>query len=68
MTSIKKTNFFPLLQKGAKKTRKDITLEPKLLVIRKMEVGKKRAVVCSSLGLAPASVSTVMANAEETKQ
>ena len=37
-------------------------------MIRKLESGEKRANVCSSLGLAPATVSTVMANAEKIKQ
>jgi len=36
-----------------------------MLVIRKMEAGKKRANVCSSLGLALATVSTIM-NTEKT--
>jgi hypothetical protein len=36
-------------------------------VIRKMEAGKKRANVCSSLGLVSANVSTIMANAEKNK-
>ena len=39
-----------------------------MLVIRKMEGGEKRANVCSSLSLAPATVSTIMANAERIKQ
>ena len=67
MTSIKKTKY-PLLKKGTKRTRKTVTLETKILVIRKLEAGEKRANVCSSLGLAPATVSTVMANAEKIKQ
>ena len=33
-----------------------------------MEAGEKRADVCSSLGLAPAAVSTIMAKAEKLKQ
>ena len=36
-----------------------------MLVTRKMEAGEKRANVCSSLGSAPATVSTIMANAEK---
>ncbi len=36
-------------------------------MIRKLEAGEKRANVCSSLGLAPATVSTVMVNAEKIK-
>ena len=64
---IKKTDC-PLLQKGVKRTRKTVTLESKMLVIRKMEAGEKRANVCCSLGLALATVSTVMANAEKIKQ
>jgi len=47
MTSIKKTDF-PLLQKGVKGTRKTLTSETKMLVIRKIEAGEKRANVCSS--------------------
>jgi len=38
-----------------------------MLVIRKMEAGKKHANVCRSLGLAPTTVSTIMANAEKNK-
>ena len=61
--SIKKTDY-SLLQKGAKRTRKTVTSETKVLVIRKMEAGEKRANVCSSLSLAPA---TIMANTEKIK-
>jgi len=61
MMSIKKTDC-PLLQKGVKRTRKAVTLKNKMLVIRKMEAGEKRANVCSSLGLAPATASTIMTN------
>jgi len=64
--SIKKTDY-PLLQKGVKRTRTTLILETKMLVIRKMEAGKKRANICSSLCLAPATVSTVMVNAEKNK-
>jgi CENP-B N-terminal DNA-binding domain. len=39
-----------------------------MLMIREMEDGEKRANVCSSLGLAPATVSTIMVNAENIKQ
>jgi len=42
MTSIKKTDCL-LLQKGVKRTRKTVTLETKMLVIRKTEAGEKRA-------------------------
>jgi hypothetical protein len=38
-----------------------------MLVIRKMEAGEKRANICSSLGLAPATVSAIKANAEKNK-
>jgi len=38
-----------------------------MLVIRKMEAGKKRANACSSLGLELATVSTIMGNAEKNK-
>ena len=51
-----------------KKKGKIVTLEPKILVIKKMEAGEKRANVCSSLGLAPATVLRVMANAKKIKQ
>jgi hypothetical protein len=60
--SIKKRDC-PLLQKGVKRTRKTVTLETKMSAIQKMEIGKKRAKVCSSLSLAPATVLTIMANA-----
>ena len=39
-----------------------------MLVNRKMEAGEKRANVCSSLGSAPATVSTIMANSKKIKQ
>ena len=39
-----------------------------MLVIRKTEPGEERANVCSSLGLEPYTVSTIMANAEKIKQ
>ena len=65
--SIKKTDY-PLLQKGAKRIRTTVTLENKILVFRKTETGEKRANVCSSLGLASATVSTIMANAEKKNQ
>ena len=67
MMSIKKTDC-PLLPKGVRRTRKTVTLETKMLVIRKMETGKKRANVGSSLGLAPATVSTIVVDAEKIKQ
>ena len=38
-----------------------------MLVARKMEAGEKRANVCSAIGLAPATVSTVRVNAEKIK-
>jgi len=50
-----------------RRTRKTITLETKMLVIRKMEADEKHANVCSSLGLAPSTVSTIMTNAEKNK-
>jgi len=62
--TFKKTDC-PLLQKGVKRTKNTVTFETKMLVIRKMEAGKKRANVCSSLGLALATVSTIM-NTEKT--
>ena len=64
--SIKKTDCL-LLQKGVKRTRKTVTLETKMLVIRKMEAGGKRANICSSLGFAPATVSTNMVYGEKNK-
>jgi len=64
-TAIKKIDCL-LSQKGVKKkTTKTVTLETKMLVIRKMGVGEKCANVCSSLSLASATVSTIMANAEK---
>jgi len=66
MNSIKKTDCH-LLQKGVKKTKKTVTLMTKMLVIRKREAGEKHAIVCSSLDLAPATVSTIMANAGKIK-
>jgi hypothetical protein len=39
-----------------------------MLVIRKMEAGERRAIVCIFLGLAPAIVSTIMTKAEKIKQ
>ena len=62
MTSIKKTDY-PLLLKGMKRTGNTVTLETKMLVIRKMEAGEKRVNILSSLGLAPATVSTIMSKA-----
>jgi hypothetical protein len=38
-----------------------------MLVIRKMEAGEKCNNVCSSLGLASATVSTIIAHAEKNK-
>ena len=67
MMSIKKTDC-PLLQKGVKRTRRTITSETKILVIRKMEAGEQRANVCNSHGLAPATVSINMVNTEKIKQ
>jgi len=67
MTSIKETDC-PVLQKGVKKTRKTVTLQTKMLVIKKMAAGKKHANICSSsLGLALATVSTIMANTKKIK-
>jgi len=42
VTYIKKTDC-PHLQKCVKRTRKTVTLETKMLEIRKMEAGEKRA-------------------------
>jgi hypothetical protein len=67
MTSIKETDF-PLLQKGVKRTSKAVTLGTKMLVIRKIEASEKCVNVCSSLGLTPATVSTIMATDEKVKQ
>jgi len=63
MTSIRKTDC-PLLQKGVKRTGKTVTLETKMLVIRKMEAGEKHANVCSSLSLAPAAVTFLLVSSE----
>jgi hypothetical protein len=57
-----------LLQKREQRTRKTVTLETKVLVIRKMEAGENYANVCSSLGLAQTTVSTTMANTKKIKQ
>ena len=57
-----------LFCKQVRKERGRLPLETKMLVIRKMEAGKKRAIVGSSLGLAPTTVSTTMAYAEKIKQ
>jgi hypothetical protein len=54
--------------KRSEKTWKTVTLGTKMVVIRKMEAGEKRANAFSSLGLALATVLTVMANAEKIKQ
>ena len=51
-----------------KRTRKTVTLETKMLLIRKMEAGEKRANVCRSHSLVMATVSIIMVNAEEIKQ
>jgi hypothetical protein len=67
MTSIKETDC-PLLQKGMKRTWKTVTLGTKMSVIRKMEAGEKRANICTSLSLAPAAVSTIIATAEKINQ
>jgi len=63
MSSIKKTDC-TLLRKGVKRTRKTVTLETKTLVNRKMEAGEKCANVCSSLGLAPATVMFFLMSSE----
>jgi hypothetical protein len=39
-----------------------------MLVIRKMEAGKKHTNVCNSYGLALATVSAIMVNAENMQQ
>ena len=54
-----------LFYKKERKEQGRLTLQTKMLVIRKMEAGGKRANVCSSLGLAVATVTT---NAEKIKQ
>ena len=54
----------PLLQKGVKRTRKVVTLETKMLVIRKMGAGEKHANVGSSLSLAPATVTFFLVSSE----
>jgi hypothetical protein len=55
------------LEKGVESTRNALTLETKMLVNRKMGACEKRARVCSSLGLAPDTVSIRTANAEKDK-
>ena len=62
-TSIKNADC-PLLQKGVIRTWKTVTLETKMLVIRKMEAGEKHVNVCSSLGLAPAAVTFFLVSSE----
>jgi hypothetical protein len=63
MTSVKKTDR-PLLQNVVKSTSTTVASGTKMLVIRKMEAGEKRA-VCSFLNLPPATVPTIMANGEK---
>jgi hypothetical protein len=63
ISPIKKTDC-PLLQMGMKRKRKSLTLESKMLVIRKMEAGKKRANVRSSLGLALGTVTFFLMSSE----
>ena len=53
------------MQKEVKRARKTATLETEMLVNRKMEAGEKRANICRSFGLAPTTVSTLMANTEK---
>jgi hypothetical protein len=65
MTSIKKT--LSSFAKWSEKNKEGVTLETKMLMIGKMEDGGKCANYCSSLGLAPATVSTTMANAGKNK-
>jgi len=55
------------LQKEVKRTRKTVTLEVKILVTTKKEAGEKRGNICSSISFAPATVSTIMANAGKIK-
>jgi hypothetical protein len=50
-----------------KRTRETVTLETKVLVIRKMEAAEAHANVCSSFGFAWATVSIIMASAEKIK-
>jgi hypothetical protein len=42
MTSSIKRKYRPLLQKGAKRTRKNVTLETKMLLMSKIVAGEKR--------------------------
>jgi hypothetical protein len=67
MKSVKKMDCL-ILQKGSKRTRKVVTLDNKMLMIRKIKAGENRANFFSSLGLAPATVSTIMAKAAKMKQ
>jgi hypothetical protein len=53
--------------KWSEKNKEGVTLQTKMLMIGKMEEGVKCANFCSSLGLAPATVSTIMANADKNR-
>jgi hypothetical protein len=66
ITSIKKKDY-TLLQKEVKRKRKTVNLEAKMLVIRKTEAGEKRSNIGSSLSLAPATASTIIANVGKIK-
>ena len=63
IASFKKKNF-PRLQKGVKRTRRTVPFETKILAIRKMEAGEKRANVCRSLGLAQTTVTLFLMSSE----
>ena len=63
-----KRQIFLFCKKGVKRTRNTVMLETKMSMFRKMEAGEKRANVCSSLSLAPVTVSTIMVNTEKIKQ
>ena len=57
----------PFFRKEVKKTKKNVTLETKILVIRKKVADKKLVNIFSSLGLTPPTVSTIMTNAAKIK-
>ena len=64
---VRQKDGLPCFAKSNEKNKETVTLETKMVVIRIMEAGEKRADVCSSLSLAPATVSTIMVNTEKIK-
>lgn len=66
--SVRKNRDRTSVQSVAKRARKSISLDTKMSVIRRMEAGETRPTVCHALNLAPATVSTIMANAKKIKE